>query len=88
LATNDLEGRELLTDCTTTNEAVINNIAEAAAFDWRCIQTLIGQKRSRHPTPEKVEVSLKKRETPPPNNCYYKISDENELSEFIKNIQL
>ena len=54
----------------------LTNIAEAKALDWRCVQSLIGQNRSGHPTPDKVDVSLQKRGTPPPNNCYAQIVDE------------
>ncbi len=59
----------------------LTSIAETEALDWRCVQALIGQNRSGHPAPEKVDVSLQKRGTPPPNNCYAQIADEEETSD-------
>jgi HD-GYP domain-containing protein (c-di-GMP phosphodiesterase class II) len=54
----------------------LTRIAEAGRLDWQCVQTLIGQNRTGHPSPEKVAVSLEKRGTPPPNNCYAQIADD------------
>jgi HD-GYP domain-containing protein (c-di-GMP phosphodiesterase class II) len=53
----------------------LTQIAETGALDWQCVQTLIAQNRSGHPSPDKVEVSLEKRGTPPPNNLYAIIAD-------------
>jgi len=53
----------------------LTKIAETGALDWHCVQTLIAQNRAGHPSPDKIEVSVEKRGTPPPNNCYAIIAD-------------
>jgi HD-GYP domain-containing protein (c-di-GMP phosphodiesterase class II) len=66
----------------------LTNTAEAGALDWRCVQALIGQNRSGHPMPETVDVSLQKRGTPPPGNCYTQIADEDVIIEATSGEQL
>lgn len=59
----------------------LTSLAESGTLDWRCVQALIGQNRSGHPTPDTVDVSLQKRGTPPPGNCYKQIAGEEETFE-------
>ncbi len=54
----------------------LTQIAETGALDWHCVQVLIGRNRTGHPSPDKVDVSVEKRGTPPPDNCYGKIAGE------------
>jgi HD-GYP domain-containing protein (c-di-GMP phosphodiesterase class II) len=50
-------------------------IANAGGLDWRCIKALIGRNRAGQPTPDKVDISLEKRGTPPSGNCYAVIAE-------------
>jgi HD-GYP domain-containing protein (c-di-GMP phosphodiesterase class II) len=53
-------------------------IAEKGALHWCCVQTLIGLNRAGQPAPEQVAASLEKRGTPPADNNYALIADEEE----------
>ncbi len=54
----------------------LTDIAAAGALNWHCVQTLIGRNRAGHPAPDQVEVSLVKRGTQPPENCYARLADD------------
>ncbi len=48
----------------------LTGVAEAGGLNWSCVQALIGRNRKGHPSPDKVDVSLDKRGTPPTGNSY------------------
>jgi HD-GYP domain-containing protein (c-di-GMP phosphodiesterase class II) len=52
------------------------HIAEQGELDLFCVKMLVGRNRSGHPDPKQVKISREMRGTPPANNCYSLIAEE------------